>query len=456
VSPKHARRTVVIALLSAACAQPSDTTAEADETAETGSTTEATSEGTETSDEDTGTTGDGDGDGDGDNELYECDRSRDCPGGHACINYECTAVEEVAECPAPMFTNIGLPSQNGLIVAFDLVDLDQDGADELVAWNQDLGIMLLSDGEWVVSPYPKLLDYSASSLTAVLVDDDEHYDIVLSGHINEHFAVGLGDGAGQFQFQPDLENALLTFSDIQRIVLEPDRVHAIGIDYSSGTSKTKLLRFNPGLVPELVEVTTPNLGYEFMLAEFDGTIGDELLIPHDIYTCRVWSMRHVVGTNQFDSVEHYFHGQESTDHCGWVTADLDGNGHDELVAAERLKCEATEEELLLSVHGNKTAAHSDAGFYPRKLARVPERFFDPGRWLVLDTDGDNRDEMLLMRVSNPGALLMWADEGQHLGCRAVVDVTDVGMVRAGDLDGDGDDELFILQTNGLLVVRDRI
>jgi hypothetical protein len=444
---------VVIALLSAACAQPSD---EAAETAETGSTAEATSEGTETSDEGTGTDGDGDGDGDGDNEPYECGESRDCEVGQACINYECTPVEEVAECPAPMFTDIGLPSQNGLIVAFDLVDLDQDGADELIAWNKNLGIMLLSDGEWLVSPYPTLPDYAASSLSAVLVDGDEHYDIVLSGHYNEHFAVGLGDGAGQFQFQPNLENALTEFGFLQRIVLEPDRVHAIGIDYSSGTGKTRLLRFTPELVPELVEVTTPNLGYEFMLAEFDGTIGDELLIPHDIYTCRVWSMRHVVG-DQFDSVEHHFYGQEQNAHCRWVTADLDGNGHEELVAAERLKSyKLNEEQLLLSVHGNKTAAHSDAGFYPRKLARVPERFYDPSRWLVLDSDGDNRDEMLLMRDSDAGALLMWSDEGQHLGCRAVVDVTDVGMMRAGDLDGDGDDELFILQSNGLMIVRDRI
>ncbi len=460
VSPEHVRGTVVVAFLSAACAQPSDPTAEADATTEDGSTT---GEDSETTGEDSETTGeDPDTTGDGDPEPGPCGDSRDCWAGHACIDQQCTPVEQVPECPAPMFTNLGLPSQNGLIVAIDIVDLDQDGADDVIAWNHALGIMVLSDGEWLVSPYPQLPEYQWPSLTTVLVDEDEHFDVVLNGDlINDHFAVGLGDGAGQFQFQPDLENALTGFRHLQRIVLEPDRVHAVGVGHYAESERAMVLRFSPGLVPETIDV--PVEGSDFMLAEFDGTIGDELLIRSYMDECVAFTVRYVVGTEAFDSVEREVRPQYSIESCSWLAADLDGNGRDELVVAEELPFKPTAgvpEEILLSVYGNKTTPQSDASFYPRELARVPEQnysYYPATPWLVLDLDGDNRDELLLKRLFDPGALLIWATDGQHLGCRVSLDFpTWPDTMRAGDLDGDGDDELLVLQANGLLVVRDRI
>jgi hypothetical protein len=65
--------------------------------------------------------------------------------------------------------------------------------------------------------------------------------------------------------------------------------------------------------------------------------------------------------------------------------------------------------------------------------------------------------LLLKRLFDPGGLLVWATDGQQLGCRANLDFPNwVDTMRAGDFDGDGDDELFVMQANGLLVIRDRI
>jgi hypothetical protein len=91
--------------------------------------------------------------------------------------------------------------------------------------------------------------------------------------------------------------------------------------------------------------------------------------------CVAFTVRHVAGTDQFDSVEREVRPQYSDESCSWIAADLDGDGRDELVVPEALKFKPTAgvpEELLLSVFGNKTAPQSDASFHPRELARVPE------------------------------------------------------------------------------------
>jgi hypothetical protein len=409
-----ARRYVLLGVLGgvAACSRPSSS---------------------ELNDEDTSSTESGgeDPEPDLDPGPSACEEYDDCPDGSACIDGVCSIVEPLPECPGPTLVPIDLPSQNGHMVAIELADLDQDGDDELLAWNQELGIALLSGDQWLISPYPTPGN-ETPSLAAMPLDDQPPLDFVLNGP-GGLVDLGLADGTGQFQFN----GTVLGLELLRPATLEPDRVRAFGRQ-TLFPFTVAFLRFD-ALEPTTVEL--PVAGYDFALAELDAGSGDELIVYS---RCTGWALRHI-GNDMFDFTEIEIPWQSKPGHCEWLAADLDGDGRDELIVKEpSFGAQAT----LLSMFANQTES-----FAARELAQLPSSAYAS---TPLDLDGNGRDEILYLNYVDAGGTLVWADGDALIDCRAsVVDVPqEIIDVRAGDLDGDGDDEIVALRDNGALYVRD--
>jgi hypothetical protein len=371
-----------------------------------------------------------------------CEGNHECQFGQACIEGVCADVGEPAECAGPVAITLPQPSANGHVVAIDLVDFQQDGNVEILAWIDGVGIGVLDNGDWTMSEYLPEAQSAGTSIVAIHVDDDELLDVLVQdlGSVSS----GLGDGVGGFAA---FSMGLPVLSLLRGIEVAPDDRRAFGIVNQAAFH----LSFDDIDQPTLVDVWTPARG--FTPAQLD-TDGSEDIVVRDYgdHQCRAHAMR-LHPTDPPEMAEIILDLQNQM--CWWLSADLDGDDRDELIAYERPSISS---RILMSALANTTEPGvGPPSFAEPKLAEIPDQ--GPTDWVDAtagDFDGDGADELLFLRRGDTDATLVWASDEQLLGCMAQIPgfVDFVKDIRTGDLDGDGDDEVAMFRPNGELRVLD--
>jgi hypothetical protein len=444
----------VLAVLSAtwACTAPAqdDTASTASDFTETASESEVGSDGDGATDDatTTGTSTDSGPDDSTDTGDLGCLNAGDCRVGEACFWSRCVPIDEVPACTPPTLSALSLPSANGRVVALDLFDLDQDGAQEIIAWIDEVGIGVLDDQQWTKSEY--LVDAGpAPTIAAIDVDEDALVDVLLShGHFNDdQVEVALGDGAANFAVQSQFEGGI----EMRRAELAPGRPYVFASRYvGQGVHDGAYFRFETPepWVDGLSQMGTRALPFA-LDAEHEGVSFST--------SCGGSAFRVDVDepVHEVDMTEIEVEGLVAGGSCHWMAADLDGDARGDLVAALRLSYDPDQQYTLLNVFANQTEADSGPPILlTTQQARIlHEQLVGIGA----DLDGDGDDEILLARAGlEGGGTLVWSEGDQPLDCAAsIAEVPrEVMGARAGDLDGDGDDEVALFMQNGALRVLD--
>jgi hypothetical protein len=373
-----------------------------------------------------------------------CEVALDCEPGQTCVAGECTTIPEIPGCEEPpALAPLSLPSTNGSTGSIDVYDLDHDGDDELIAWIEESGIGVLDEGQWTISEFPEPI--GSTSITALDVDGDALIDVMLS-ELGSPPQVGLGDGTGSFTFGQTITGVWWS----RGIELAADQRWVFGMRYGmQGLDLPAYVRLD-GIEPELVFLgLEPAAGWDFVPLRLDAE--HEGVAYFD--GCAAWPTRVNV-----DEPEHAIETAElviephASGFCSWINADLDGDAREELVAFESFSSGAPPYDTVIGVLANQTPAGSGPpSFGAPQLAMIPNPH---PRAVAGDLDGDGDDEILFTRAGsdNGEAMLVWASDEQLAGCMAEVPgIPDVvNGLRAGDLDGDGDDELAMFTNDGEL------
>jgi hypothetical protein len=375
----------------------------------------------------------------------------DCPFGTACVEDECVEIDVPSACTAPLMVAMPQPSANGRIVALDLVDLQQDGDVEIVAWIDELGVGVLDDLQWTTSEFLPAAHTDEPSIAAIHVDADDLLDVLLNDGGNP-VHLGLGDGIGNFAISTEFAGVSL----LRGITFAPDDRRAFGLrPHIQSIPTAAYLRFDAVEPPTTVEL--PYSAKALVAAQLDGAAPDDVLFS---YRCEAHAAR-LYADGEIDTLHLMLDHQEldssqSVGQCRWATADFDGDGRDELIARELLHYGwDLPQAMLLTVLPNATMV--DAG--------VPSFGTSQHAWIpnvhvattAGDFDGDGDDELLLARGGlDGGGTLVWGSEGQLTGCMAELPSlpSEILEIRTGDIDGDGDDEAVLFRDNGELRVLD--
>jgi hypothetical protein len=373
----------------------------------------------------------------------------DCPFGTACVEDECVEIDVPSACTAPVMVAMPQPAANGLIVALDLVDIQQDGDVEIVAWIDGVGVGVLDDLQWTKSEFLPPAHTDEPSIAAIHVDDDDLLDVLLNDGGNP-VHLGLGDGLGSFAISTEFAGISL----LRGITFGPDDRRAFGLrPIIQSLPMAAYLQFDPVEQP-----TTVELQYDakaLIAAQLDGAAPDDVVFS---YRCEAHAAR-LYADGEIDTLHLTLDHQEldsspSVGHCRWASADFDGDGSDELIAHELLHYGwDLPQATLLTVLPNTTTI--DAGvpsFAAAQHAWVPNVHVTATSG---DFDGDGDDELLLARGGlDGGGTLVSASEGQLTGCMAELPSLPGELLglRTGDIDGDGDDEAVLFRSNGELRV----
>jgi hypothetical protein len=374
-----------------------------------------------------------------------------CSFGNACVEGECVEIEEPSVCAAPVVAALPQPSANGRVVALDLVDLQQDGDVEIVAWIDGVGVGVLDDLQWTKTEYLPAAATDEPSIAAIHADEDDVLDVLLNDGGNP-VHLGLGDGTGSFTISTEFPG----IARLRGIAFAPDDRRAFGVrPLAQMPDKAAYLRFDGGLLPTIVELTAPTAA--LISTQLDAAMPEDVVFSD---RCEAHAAR-VYADGQIDVREVLLDFQpldpdQSLGHCQWATADFDGDGRDELVARELLHYGGDfPQAMLLTVLPNTT--EPDAGlpsFDTPQHTRIPELHVSTTSG---DFDGDGDDELLLAHGGvDGGGSLVWATEGELTGCMAELPSlpSEIRGVRTGDVDGDGDDEAVLFRFNGELRVLD--
>lgn len=374
----------------------------------------------------------------------------DCPFGTACVDDQCVELEVPATCAAPLVVAQPQPSANGRVVALDLVDLQQDGDVEIVAWIDEVGVGVLDELQWTKSEYLPPV-HAEPSLVAIHADGDDLLDVLLNDGGNPVYA-GLGDGTGSFAISTEFAG----ISHLLGLAFTPDERRAFGIrPHAQSDDMAAYLRFDELGQPTVVELTFATEA--LVSAQLDGTASEDVVFSD---RCQALASR-IDGDGElhsravlldFQPLDSY----QSVGHCEWASADFDGDGRDELIASELLHYGwDLPQAMLLTVLPN--TSQLDEGlpsFDPPQYVRIPDV---KGSTVRGDFDGDGDDELLLTNAGvDGGGSLVFASDDQLTGCMAELPElpSEIRGFRTGDIDGDGDDELVLFRDNGELRVLD--
>jgi hypothetical protein len=412
------------------------------------------------SDSDSDTETDTDADADtGDGEMPEPDMPQelgpcaleDCPFGTACVEDECVEIEEPSACAAPLVVALPQPSANGRVVALDLVDLQQDGDVEIVAWIDEVGVGVLDDLQWTKSEYLPAVVVSEPSIAAIHADQDNLLDVLLNDGGNP-VQLGLGDGTGSFA----ISTTFAGISLLRGITLAPDDRRAFGVlPQIQSADKAAYIRFDEDGQPTTVELTAD--AEAVISAQLDGTAPQDVVFNDrcEAYATRLDADGEMYSRQLLLDYQP-LNSHQSVGHCHWASADFDGDGRDELIARELLHYGwDVPQAMLLTVLPNTTAIEPGLpDFSTPQRVRIP----NPQAFAVGgDFDGDGDDELLLASGGlDGGGTLVWASDGELTGCMAELPSLPgaTQVFRTGDIDGDGDDELVLFRENGELRVLD--
>jgi hypothetical protein len=419
---------------------------------ETGSDVDTGSElDSETDGEDEAETGDGTiPDPDVPAEPVPCNLEN-CSFGNACVEGDCVEIEAPSACTAPIVVALPQPSANGRVVALDLVDLQQDGDVEIVAWIDEVGVGVLDDLQWTTSEYLPAVVGDEPSVVLVHADEDGLLDVLLND-VGNPVHLGLGDGLGSFTISTEFAG----IGRLRGIAFAPDDRRAFGVRPLAQTpDKAAYLRFDGGSNPTIVELPAPTAA--LMPAQLDAAAPEDVVFSDrcEAYATRLYADSQIAARQlllDFQPLD----ADQAIGHCRWASADFDGDGRGELVAHELLHYgwDLPQATLLTVLPNTTEPGAGPPSFDTPQHTRIPDVH---GSTSSGDFDGDGDEELLLIQGGlDGGGTLVWATDGQLTGCMAALPSlpSEIRELRTGDVDGDGDDELVLFRFNGELQVLD--
>lgn len=375
----------------------------------------------------------------------------DCGVGTACVDEACVGIPEPSTCAGPFVVALPQPSANGRVVAIDLVDLQQDGDVEVVAWIDEVGIGVLDDGQWTKTEYLEPTQ-SKPSIVAIHADADALHDVLLNDGGNP-VRIGFGDGTGSFAMAYEFPG----IESMRGLIFGPDDRRAFGVrPLAFRDDQAAYLRFADVQQPAVIELGA--IARALSVAELDGAAPQDVVYND---RCEALAAR-VYANGGIDARLVELSPQQFEDHkapgqCAWASADFDGDGRGELIAREMLHYGWDfPQGTLLTVLANTTGVEDGLpSFAAPTRVRLPEshNLMEAG-----DIDGDGDQELVLTRsgVADGGMLVSGGEDQELIGCMASMPElpNETAAMRMGDVDGDGDDELVLFRLNGALRVLD--
>lgn len=371
-----------------------------------------------------------------------CDSHNDCPGSYYCDgSVDCAAADPIELCDEPLVTWSELES--GAVFDAGVVDLfvhdfDRDGRDELVARTAKEMQIRLGDELRQLTAFPNPEVASAEQLFVDL-DGDDRLDLLARSVLEpgkSWIALGLeGPELGPWQVGPKLELERLVALDWEpggapelagRVIGEPQR-------------PALLTAFLPAPPPTLETFGKSNSPILHVLGgDFDGQPGDELVYGGRCdYTLRTradWYAHLDSITWTYDTI------------CLVGLGDIDADGDAELVDVEDARGVSL---VRVSEGGLPEIAES-------KRAQLETVRFDLP---------DSHEELRFLRPLAQGPTMIWFFNAERpklvreLGvghyCYELAPPIDPSFARAyGDVDGDGADEIALVDPEGQLHLLD--
>ncbi|MFV8754957.1 FG-GAP-like repeat-containing protein [Nannocystaceae bacterium ST9] len=357
------------------------------------------------------------------NAAPDCRWDADCDFGGHCDEGTCSAgAEPIESCPPASFTTRATPAFTGAL-DYAVGDVDGDALAELVIVD-DAGLRsydLATDSS--VTSEPTLVAGLTRSLTLLRSDPGEPPDAAISTFGSEQVQIFHGDGLGGFADErvrtmagPALSTARLRRGpDVDGLLVELDL---------EGDNAIHLFTSEDQVEP--VQVFGSGGGFEDVdVGDLDGDGIDELLLLGGgdlaIWRANADATSYQLSTTIAANAKPYwFAGCDSM-----AVGDLDGSGLPELVCAANPGGSTTAVGVWSRQFGDDYLVHDAVLVSGQHSAR-----------LLADLDGDGRLELVL------GPHFAQAAGGESFWCEDTTSIMGVSPMRAGDLDGDGRDELI--------------
>ncbi|MFO7565962.1 MAG: dickkopf-related protein [Enhygromyxa sp.] len=346
----------------------------------------------------------------------ECRSSAQCGADEYCDqDGACKAVELPVECLAPALQEIPLPSEaGGVIVALRFVNLDDDPAQELVLLRDDAIVIVDGDQATTVAHGAFALD----GIAATDADGDGELDLVASSSTKLNTRVFQANGLGSF-IDSGTGPAMML-----------DEVH--GIDWPASGPGELLARtaadeavILSSLIGQMPEIEALELGGPvegLAVGDFNGDSNTDLVALQNCSPQIRLQGGGALGNDAF--------GPPSS--CSVVTGDFDGDLNDDVVILR-----ADDSFSVVSV-----------------LAPVDEPAFGvglPGAYLAARPISLGATTFALVVQSATNFELLFTDPQLSSWCRGELDeLPPAQRFAVGDFDGDGDDEIALVDGDGLV------
>lgn len=327
-----------------------------------------------------------------------------------------------APCVAPALRERSLPAL-GDVRGVHFVDLDGDGDDELLALVPGTLTAVLDDDSVVVTPLPCSI-YDPGSVIPLHLDAGPTMDI-LAARDGECISVGLGVGDGSFTWVDVVEADFPEPADLpwltHGVAIDPD---GDGIDAVVALENTQVglySHFLPDLTqPEWAPIADIAGPLEIAVGPLAGSPAPDLLLARS--GCEA-----VIHPGPDFAAGPTLEGDgQPSESCTWLLGDFGG--------ATRQPVTINRDSGVIEYWAGDPLASTSVDFTGRldrgTLLRsaLPD---DPYLLVAHDDDGT-----LLMR-------LLWRWATFPAGCTASLAIP-YGVLSAGDLDGDGIDELAVV------------
>jgi hypothetical protein len=343
----------------------------------------------------------------------ECSSSAQCGVGEFCDeNGSCVKVEMSTDCLAPSLQEIPLPAEaGGVIVALRFVNLDDDPAQELVLLRND-ALVIVDGGQAVTVTHGA---FALDGIAATDVDHDGVLDLIGTSSTKLNTRVFLGDGLGGFI---DAGTGPLMMLD-----------EAHGIDWPELGPQELLARtaadeavILSNLASPMPEIEMLGLGVVNALAvgDFDGDGRDDIAA---LQNCMPQIL--LQGGNQLGN-----DGFGPPGPCSVVAGNFDGDAISDLVILR-----ADDHFSVVSVIAPPDEPAFAVGLTGAYSGARPIN-------LGLTT-------FALVVQSATGFEYLYTDPQISAWCRGGLDELPAGLRFAvGDFDGDGDDEIAVVDVDG--------
>ncbi len=345
-------------------------------------------------------------------EPFECSSSSDCAFDEFCDeNSNCVEVDVPAECLAPALTEIPLPdAAGGEVVALRFVDVDGDPGEELVLLRDDAIVVVDGDQSMTV-PHSGL---SLDALAATDVDEDGVIDLIATSSTKLNSRVFLADGMGGF------------FDGGVGPGMRLD--HVDGIDWPTGGAGELLARTQGGEAAILANLAqlTPDIepvdgGPVDALAtgDFNGDGVDDLVMLEGCHPQVFIQSGSTIGSE----------GVGPFGSCSLSVGDYDGDPLSDVVVLR-----ADVSFSVVTVHAPFGEQYSWFGL--------------PGAYQAVKLTSLGGAPNSMLAQSSGELQYLFSDPNSAL-CRGTLDeLPPVQQFTTGDFDGDGDEELAVIDVDG--------